>query len=235
MDLREFYESEAGLKEFLPDRDPYEQDRVEFALSLVPALPSGSRLLDVGCGDGYLCSMLGELKGGFVVGGDLSYARMLRAARRFTRCRFVSTFAHQLAFRNDAFDLVSAVQMLEHTQDPGEVLRELVRVSRRFILLTVPHEERLETVLCPHCARTFYKNGHIQSFSEADVRRLCEAQGLRVVKVRRFVRATFLRAHPLFRWLTDWAKETVRQGMYRSGMIGAVNFGVLAEKRPNRG
>ena len=45
-----------------------------------------------------------------------------------------------LPFTDGAADLVMAIEVLEHVDDPGAVLRELVRAARTFLLVSVPRE-----------------------------------------------------------------------------------------------
>jgi SAM-dependent methyltransferase len=45
-----------------------------------------------------------------------------------------------LPFPDDAFDLVLAIEVLEHVPDPGAMLAEIARVSARDVVLSVPRE-----------------------------------------------------------------------------------------------
>jgi 2-polyprenyl-3-methyl-5-hydroxy-6-metoxy-1,4-benzoquinol methylase len=47
---------------------------------------------------------------------------------------------YQLAFPDRAFGLVLCLEVLEHLDEPGVALAELARVSRRDLVLSVPHE-----------------------------------------------------------------------------------------------
>jgi ubiquinone/menaquinone biosynthesis C-methylase UbiE len=48
--------------------------------------------------------------------------------------------ASALPFRTGAADLVLAIEVLEHVDDPAAALVELARVARRHVLLSVPLE-----------------------------------------------------------------------------------------------
>ena len=65
---------------------------------------------------------------------------MLQAATAggLSRLRAHRMDAAALAFADDAFDVATALEVLEHMTDPAAAARELVRVSRRFILASVP-------------------------------------------------------------------------------------------------
>jgi SAM-dependent methyltransferase len=104
---------------------------------------SGARqILDAGCGEGFtMC----ELKRGGVratmLGVDLS-----RTALAWSRDRQVAQSplavadVHRLPFSSNDFDLVLCLEVLEHLPDSAAGLRELLRVSGEYILVSVPHE-----------------------------------------------------------------------------------------------
>jgi ubiquinone/menaquinone biosynthesis C-methylase UbiE len=47
-----------------------------------------------------------------------------------------------LPFADDAFDFVFASHVIEHFADPIRALKEWVRVSRKYVVLVVPHRDR---------------------------------------------------------------------------------------------
>lgn len=92
--------------------------------TLGPGL-AGQRVLDLGCGKGRFARALAAL-GAEVVGVDLS-ASMLAEASGFDRAR---ASARSLPFAESVFDVVVAVEVLEHVGAVEPVLREARRVLR---------------------------------------------------------------------------------------------------------
>lgn len=91
----------------------------------------GGRVLDVGCGAGFLANAL-TLAGHAVEGVDLSpgslkIARGMDAAGR-TAYRVAD--AYRLPYRDGAFDAVSALDFLEHVDRPEAVIAEASRVLK---------------------------------------------------------------------------------------------------------
>jgi hypothetical protein len=78
-----------------------------------------------------------------------------------------------LPFSDAAVDLVLASEVIEHIPvvTLPKVFAEIYRVSRRYILITVPYRETLaDAVVRCSCGFVFHKWGHIQSFDENKVR-----------------------------------------------------------------
>lgn len=98
---------------------------------------SGDRVLDVGCGPGYLARMMARAVGseGSVVGIDAApemteYAG--RRARHLPSCRFEPGDAQSLAFPDATFDVVVSSLLIHHLPEDGRprAVREMLRVLR---------------------------------------------------------------------------------------------------------
>lgn len=105
--------------------------RTPWVLAHIGAVFGGApvRVLDVGCGAGFLANPLAAA-GHDVTGIDLS-PTSLEVARRHDpsgRAAYLSMDAHVLAFPDASFDVVCAMDFLEHTEQPAAVVREAARV-----------------------------------------------------------------------------------------------------------
>jgi len=92
-----------------------------------------ARLLDIGCGAGFLSNALAR-EGFEVVGLDASSAS-LTVARRHDETngvRYDVGDALALPYPAASFDAVSAMDFLEHVEDPAAVVAEAARVLRPF-------------------------------------------------------------------------------------------------------
>jgi 2-polyprenyl-3-methyl-5-hydroxy-6-metoxy-1,4-benzoquinol methylase len=100
-------------------------------------------VLDVGCGEGVLVHhWAGLLDGRRVVGMDLEEESIQAgwASRQAPNLSYEVGRAESLPFASDEFDLVSAIEVLEHVQDPAGTLAEMARCARRHLLVSVPRE-----------------------------------------------------------------------------------------------
>ena len=114
---------------------------LERMFDLVGRDPSGppARALEVGCGEGVIADRL-QRRFGEVVALDLPDAGLRADWRRYPRPRFLHASAHELPFGDHRFDVVVAAEVLEHLPDPDRGLREMARVGRRHLVLSVPRE-----------------------------------------------------------------------------------------------
>jgi ubiquinone/menaquinone biosynthesis C-methylase UbiE len=99
-----------------------------------------ARVLEVGLGEGEVSARLRDrLPGAELVGIDLPDPGL---ARSWESLGLVGAFADvtRLPFPSGSFDLVLAIEVLEHVADPEAAMRELRRVGRDRFVLSVPRE-----------------------------------------------------------------------------------------------
>lgn len=94
-------------------------------------------ILDVGCGTGAMSGKLAEW--GEVVSADFS-PLALAFSRRRSLTRLCASDAMRLPFRDSSFDLVVALDILEHVADDSAALAEIHRVLKPGgrVIATVP-------------------------------------------------------------------------------------------------
>ncbi|MDX6728163.1 MAG: hypothetical protein QOK49_2968 [Baekduia sp.] len=107
-------------------------------------LTDGARILDAGCGSGRTLDELADY--GRVCGIDLSEESFAATAARGHEV--VLAPVEELPFLAETFDLITCLDVLEHTADDLRSLRELRRVLRPggALVLTVPAYPRLWSV-----------------------------------------------------------------------------------------
>lgn len=110
-------------------------DRVE---ALTP-----SSFLDAGCGEGFVAEVLLErLPGLDLTGIDFSADAAGVAQAKLAGARFQAGDVTALPFPDGVFDVVGCFEVLEHLRGDGpeRALGEFERVTRRAVVLSVPHE-----------------------------------------------------------------------------------------------
>lgn len=124
-------------------KNPIERKLMEgFFAALDASLPATApgAVLEVGVGEGEVSERLrGRWPDVPIAGIDLPDHEL---AAHWIGKAHSGAFADicRLPFPDDSFDLVLAIEVLEHVPDPVGALRELDRVARRHLVLSVPRE-----------------------------------------------------------------------------------------------
>jgi ubiquinone/menaquinone biosynthesis C-methylase UbiE len=175
-----------------------------FAAALEALLPEKAhRILDVGCGEGHHMRSVGSLHPEAVMTGiDIADATWLAAWHRGPQRddlvpRQVTTGdAVALPFADDTFDLILALEVLEHLTDPRAAVAEIARVASDTVVISVPWEPvwRAGNLLRGRYITALGNTpGHLQHFTR---RRLLRMIGERfeIEAIRRPLPWTFVRA-----------------------------------------
>ena len=98
-------------------------------------------ILDVGCGEGFtLNKFKKEGIGKTYKGIDYSNDAILIGKKLYPDLDLSQGNIYKLPFKNNSFDLVVCNEVLEHLENPEKGIKELIRVSKKYILLSVPNE-----------------------------------------------------------------------------------------------
>jgi ubiquinone/menaquinone biosynthesis C-methylase UbiE len=163
-------------------------DQAQRILRLLNIRP-GTRLLDIGCGLGYVLDMA-EAEGVMACGIDISeVALRLGKAEAATR-QLVLGDAERLPWPDESFDFLVNLGSLEHFVDPATAVSEMARVMRRQgrAAVLVPNSHHIQAIY------NVYRYGEIlpdlQDFERFATRveweRLLESNGLRVLAVHKY-------------------------------------------------
>jgi methionine biosynthesis protein MetW len=103
-------------------------------LLMVDMVEPGSRVLDVGCGDGTLLALLTERRGVDGRGIELSREGVNQCVARGMSVIQGDADTDLVAYPDDAFDYVILSQTIQATRRPRAVLEHLLRIGRRAIV-----------------------------------------------------------------------------------------------------
>lgn len=99
------------------------------------------KILDVGCGEGFMLNKLHENNIGRVLEGiDISEQAIKLGRQIHPGLVLREGSVYQLPYNDNAFDLVVCSEVLEHLERPEDALKELKRVTRRSCIISVPNE-----------------------------------------------------------------------------------------------
>lgn len=147
---------------------------------LAPSINKTDKVLDLGCGDGKLTSVLASLAGEVRAADNqeraLKFARILVDAANveFTRLDLCAP----LPFKNGEFDMVTLFDVIEHLPPEKQtaLFSEIERVLKPggFFALTTPNRLNLKTLLWGRFVKSEY---HEREFSFRELRDMAASAG----------------------------------------------------------
>jgi ubiquinone/menaquinone biosynthesis C-methylase UbiE len=140
----------------------------------------GHSILDVGCGNGSYVFELRDSKD--IFGTDYFY---FESWQQDPTC-FFQCSADNLTVPDRSYDTVSAFELLEHMPDPRKVVRELSRVARKNVIISVPDCSNINALRSAGLAYSHWTDRtHVQFFTPKSLEQLLEECGLEVVELKR--------------------------------------------------
>jgi 2-polyprenyl-3-methyl-5-hydroxy-6-metoxy-1,4-benzoquinol methylase len=152
---------------------------------------SGERILDIGCGEGFLSSELAE-KGNQVTGMDqLAQPKCVEQMQAYFQCDLsagIDAVIEQL--QGQTFDKIMLMDVLEHLPRPESILQSChaVMAPQGQILVSVPNVANVTVRLMlllgrfNYAERGILDRTHLRFFTRKTARRLLEDNGYQVVK-----------------------------------------------------
>jgi SAM-dependent methyltransferase len=102
--------------------------------------PSDS-VLEIGCGEGFVSGQLSKRHAGETyVGVDLAAEDIENLRAKFPTVEAHVGSIYDLSFLARDFDVVVCAEVLEHLDDPGRALQQIVARNPKRVVLSVPHE-----------------------------------------------------------------------------------------------
>ena len=157
--------------------------------AIAALVPTGARVLDLGCGDGALLAYLQQHRGCSGYGVELDDANVLACMRRGVDVLQLNLDQGLQEFADQSFDVVLQIDTFQHLHNAQTMLLETVRVGRMGIIAfpNFAHRRNRLSILrgrMPVNARLpyeWYNTPNIRVGTFADFGVLAARNGLRVL------------------------------------------------------
>jgi ubiquinone/menaquinone biosynthesis C-methylase UbiE len=128
-------------------------------------------ILDVGCGLGFLKNYLDGSKVNKYISLDVDGELLVHGS------------VYDLPFKDGIFDTVVMSEVLEHLEHPLNALKEVKRVCKSKIILTVPNPYSVQQLYTIFIHRYSLEcENHILAFSDGEINRICHRLNLKLEK-----------------------------------------------------
>jgi methionine biosynthesis protein MetW len=157
--------------------------------ALANLVPEGSRVLDLGCGDGALLDYLQRERGCTGYGVELNDDNVLACVQRGVQVLQLNLDQGLTMFEDASFDVVLQIDTLQHLRNAETMLTETARVGRLGIVAfpNFAHWPNRLSILRGRMPVTrrlpyqWYDTPNIRVGTHADLGGLAERNGLRVL------------------------------------------------------
>ena len=157
--------------------------------AIAALVPKGSRVLDLGCGDGALLAHLQATRGCSGYGVEIDDANVLACVKRGVNVIQLNLDQGLAMFDDASFDVVLQIDTLQHLRNAEVMLRETVRVGRVGIVAfpNFAHWPNRLSVLMGRMPVTkrlpyqWYDTPNIRVGTHADLGTLAQSNGLQVL------------------------------------------------------
>ncbi len=179
-----------------------QKKKIRIIMDMFKPCPGG-RILDVGCGDGLISSMLARKTGSKAYGVDISRNSVSMARKRGIEAKRVNVDTRKIPFPESFFDGVLCGDIIEHVYDTEGLIENVRKVLKpggyavfstpniaswynRFFLLMGFMPTWIESSSKTFTGNPFIKRGvgHIHAFTKNSLTGLLKLKGFRISEVK---------------------------------------------------
>lgn len=187
MDLKEFYEkwskTEEGDQNKWLEKDSFHYERFMSYLKLSkPYIKENSKILDIGCGEGNLLSILPKCK---KYGIDIASRYVKIAKKKNPKAVIKIGDVEKLPFKDGFFDFVFCTEVIEHVSNPKQLLKEIKRVLKpkaKALISTYNHWNLRNILILTVFTKKFVSKDHLREYNYWSLKRELEKEGFKIKK-----------------------------------------------------
>lgn len=145
-------------------------------------------ILDAGCGEGFTMNKLKENGiGKKIEGVEYSKDAIQLGKKLFPNLTFKEGSAYDMPYENNSFDLIVCTEVLEHLEDPKKAIRELLRVTKKYLIISVPNEPLFmisNFLRGKNLSRFGNDEGHVNHWNPSNLKRYLTQNKVTIKKIR---------------------------------------------------
>lgn len=144
------------------------------------------KILEIGCGQGFNTYLLSKKTQNRVIGIDLSKKDIDISKQRYPNVDFIVMNAEKLKFKDNYFDFIYAIEVLEHVNHLGKVLNEIKRVLKPGgkLIASIPYYKS-EKWLLKIRSTYFNEIHHVRIFKKNELDNMLVNNGFILSKKRK--------------------------------------------------
>ena len=153
---------------------------------ILPVKETIKSAFEIGCGEGYVTGYINQM-GVPITGADVS-SRIIKIARKnHPGINFLVLSIYDLHTIPIPYDLVVANEVLEHLSNPDGAIEEIKKITRKYILISVPNEPyfRIANILrLKYLKDAGNTPGHVNHWSKRSFQFFLSIHGLKIKKIK---------------------------------------------------
>lgn len=165
-------------------------NKLKNVLGFVPKSPRN--ILDVGCASGWFISEVAKaFPTSRCFGIDIFDEAVLYGQQYYPRIKFKTADAHRIPYSGNIFDLVICAEVLEHVDDPKQILLEIRRVLRKngAAIIELDSGSTLFSIawyLWRKWNGKVWNDAHLHSFNPKKLEKIILSLGFKIEKKKKF-------------------------------------------------
>lgn len=109
--------------------------------NIIKLLPYKEKICDAGCGEGFIVKYLEKkFEKTEFYGFDRSEEAIKIAEKNTNRAKYSVDNVYNCKYSDNEFDVVMLLEVLEHLENPQKALKEIIRITKRVLIISVPQE-----------------------------------------------------------------------------------------------
>jgi ubiquinone/menaquinone biosynthesis C-methylase UbiE len=138
-----------------------------YRLEIVKKFLVGNSVLDIGCYRGDFLKMIADKYE--IAGLDINEDRVNIVNNYFKKkIAYVGNLEidDHLIFTDKSYDTVTCMEVIEHLPNLQKIVTELLRITKKRLIISVPYKEKINYTVCLHCGNKTPSSGHIHVFDQ---------------------------------------------------------------------